>query len=107
MCEQNEAGVLSTVSPPVGAEWGLSKNSPLPHSKFGADPPFKKILFCGDPHLLQVLKISFKNFCPFLTIFFNLQKNVIFLELGEFPIREKSVSMHDTMLVRQRSWRSI
>jgi len=33
MCERNEAGVLSTVSPPVGAEWGLSKNSPLPHSK--------------------------------------------------------------------------
>jgi len=74
MCEQNEAGVLSTVSPPVGAEWGLSKNSPLPHSKIWGWPPFKKILFCGDPHLLQVLKISLKNFCPFLRIFFKFAK---------------------------------
>ena len=37
---------------------GLSKNSPLPHAQIWGLTPNFKILFYGDPHPLQMLKIS-------------------------------------------------
>jgi len=56
MCEQNEAGLLSTVSPPLGAEWGLSKNLPPRPKIWGLTRNFK-ILFRVDLHPLQIVKM--------------------------------------------------
>ena len=41
MREQNRAGLLSTVPPPEGAEWGpIEKFAPLPRPNGGSDPQF-------------------------------------------------------------------
>ena len=58
MCEQNRAGLLSTVPPPEGAERGLSKSLPLPHAQIGGLAPNFYIFPNGDPEPLQIPKIS-------------------------------------------------
>jgi len=65
MWEQNEAGLLSTVSPPEGAKRGpIEKFAPHSPQNLGLTPNFK-ILRYGDPHFLQILEISWKNLRPF------------------------------------------
>ena len=45
MCEQNRGGLLSTVPPPEGAEWGPIENfAPQPRQNWVSDPQFLDFL---------------------------------------------------------------
>ena len=65
MRKQIMACLISTVLPTAGAEWGLLKILPLPNAQIGELNPNFKILFCGNPHSLRILKNCKNNSARF------------------------------------------
>ena len=91
MCEQNRAGLLSTVPPPEGAERRpIEKFAPPPRPNWGPDPQFLYFTLRvprtpTNPE--NFVKMTRPIFEKKISKLFDL--NLIFFELGEFPTREK------------------
>ena len=91
MCEQNRAGLLSTVLPPEGAEWGpVKKFAPPPRPNWGSDPQFSDFPSRGprtptNPE--NFVKMTRPIFEKKISELFDL--NFTFFELGKLFTREK------------------
>jgi len=88
---KNQVGLLSTVPPPEGAERGpIEKFAPPATPKLGVRPKIFRFSLTETPPPYKSRKFRENDRAHFREKNFrNFDENLIFWELGGFPIREK------------------